>query len=154
MLNERRTWEYYTVYSIVTNHPIFTLEEVKDLFEIFSEFAKESKLFKVKPKDIVKALNQANFDLDANIFKSEVLSWMAEDFSDGVAFNEFLAFMATESLGKEYQNASLSQRLMYYLSLGTNDLRQKDIDDFCEEFKCPELQKRLTKWKESVSSDN
>lgn len=153
MLNERRTWEYYLIYSIVTDHPLFTVEEVKQLFDIFSEFAKENKLFKARPREIIAALKLANYDEDSHLFKTEVLNWMADEYPDGISFNDFLTFMATESLGKDYKDIDLNKKLMYYLSLGTNDLRQKDIDDFCEEFKCPELHSRLTKWREGSKND-
>lgn len=145
MLKERRTWEYYTIYSIVTHHPLFSLEEAKELFEIFTEFAAQSKLFKAKPKDIVDSLKAGGFNFDDNLFKSEVFCWMADDHPDGLAFNEFMAFMATESLGAEYTDKTLKEQLLYFLSLGTNELREKDIDDFCTEFKCPHLKPKLEK---------
>lgn len=153
MLNERRNWEYYTVYSIVTDHPIFNLDEAKQLFEIFAEFAKDSKLFKAKPKDMIAALKLVKYNEDSNVFKTELLNWMVDDFTDGISFNDFMCFMATESFGKDYKDIDLSKRLMYFLSLGTNDLRQKDIDDFCKEFNCYELQDRLTKWREGSKND-
>lgn len=145
MLQERRKWEYYTVYSIVTNHPLFNLEEAKALFEIFSEFAAESKLFKARPKAIVDCLKSSGFDFDANLFKSEVLCWMADDYPEGLAFNEFMSFMATESLGQDFADTSLKQKVVYFLSLGTNELRTKDIEDFCTEFGCPHLKEKLAK---------
>jgi hypothetical protein len=145
MLQERRKWEYYTVYSIVTNHPLFNLEEAKVLFEIFSEFAADSKLFKARPKAIVDCLKTGGFNFDSNLFKSEILTWMADDHSEGLAFNEFMSFMATESLGSDFANTDLKQQLVYFLSLGTNELREKDIEDFCSEFGCPHLKEKLMK---------
>jgi hypothetical protein len=154
MLQERRKWEYYTVYSIVTNHPLFNVEESKVLFEIFSEFAADSKLFKVRPKTIIDSLKAGGFDFDSNLFKTEVLNWMADDHPDGLAFNEFMAFMATESLGSDYSDTNLREQLTYFLSLGTKDLRLKDIEDFCTEFGCPHLKERLTKLLQSSKVDN
>jgi hypothetical protein len=154
MLQERRKWEYYTVYSIVTHHPIFSLAEAKQLFEVFSEFASDSKLFKAKPKAILDSLKAGGFDVNANIFKTEVLCWMADDFPDGLSFNEFMSFMAVESLGKDFQEKEVAQQLLYFLSLGTNDLRQKDIEDFCLEFGCQGLKERLVKWMTSSNLSN
>src|SRR3990167_5525764 len=122
MLEERRHFKYYESFSSIHSNPIFPLEEVRLLFAVFSEFARETLGFKVKPRLFLDALKHGGFKAGQNKLRLEVLEWMDKEYPQGVSFNDFMSFLVTETIGEDLKNTSKKEQLILMLSRGSNHL--------------------------------
>jgi hypothetical protein len=155
MLEERRKWEYYLVYSTVTDNPIFPSEKCKELFEVFKIFAEKDPLFKLHPQQVLQDLKLARIKPEEKFpFKNELFEKMSQTYKTGVAFNEFLSFIVSFTLG-EYITSHISpsaplvplEALTSLISSRkrSDQLNAREVKLFCEEFNCKEVEDVLVK---------
>ena len=144
MLQARRNWEYYRVYSIITCNPIFTEQDCKDMFDVFEFFAKDDMFFKIKASEVIDALDEGGLDFSKNAFKLDLLEWLNEDSPAGASFDDMVACFTAGMIGEEYKVSDIRKQITHLLSQGIGHLRPTDIGEFCHEFNCEHIKPVLT----------